>query len=60
MKRSNLYALKRDFASIKKNYYFARFYIKVLDDNLFKIYQSSLVFMYDNASIYIVKKSFFD
>ena len=57
MKRSNLYAGKQDFAS-KKNGYFASFYIKVLDDNFLEIYQSDLVFMNDNASIYTVKKIF--
>ena len=55
MERSNLYALKRDFAS-KKNGYSARSYIKLLDDNLLGIYQPGLVFMHDNASIHIVKK----
>ncbi len=54
MKRSNLYALKRDFET-KKQEYFAKFYIHVFDDNLLEIYQLDLTFMQNNVSIYIAK-----
>ena len=53
--RSNLYALKRDFAS-KKMGYFAESYIRVLDDNLLEIYESGLIFMQDNALIHTARK----
>jgi len=54
MKRSNLYALERDFKS-KKQGYSARSYIHVLDDNLLGIYQLGLIFMQNNAPIHTIK-----
>jgi len=54
LERSNLYALERDFET-KKQDYFAKSYIHVLDDNLLGIYQSGLIFMQDNVSIYTAK-----
>ena len=53
--RSNLYALKRDFAS-KKMSYFVESYIRVLDDNLLEIYESDLIFMQDNVLIHTARK----
>ena len=55
MERSNLYALNRDPES-KRNDYSATFYLEVFNDNFLGIYESGLIFMQDNASIYTDKK----
>jgi len=54
LERSNLYALERDFEA-KKHRYFAKSYLNIFDDNLLNVYQSSLIFMQDNAPIHTAK-----
>ena len=53
--RFNLYALERNFES-KKHEYLAKSYLRVLDDNLLKVYESGLIFMQDNAFIHTARK----
>ena len=52
--RSDLYILDRDFES-KKHGYSAWSYIKVLNDQLKRCWQPSLVFMQDNAAIHTAR-----
>jgi hypothetical protein len=52
IRRSELYLLNRDFES-KKHGYSARSYLEVLDDQMPKCWEPGLVFMQDNAPIYM-------
>lgn len=53
--RSDLYKLARDFKS-KKLSNFANSYLEILENNELGIWQPSLVFIYDNASIHKAQK----
>ena len=55
MHRSELYALTRN-SKIKRNNYFANFYIQILNNNLLEIYEPNLIFMQNNAPIHTAKK----
>jgi hypothetical protein len=50
-----LFVLERDFES-KKHRYSANSYIEVLENRVLEYYHDNLVFMQDNALIYIVIK----
>ena len=61
-RRSKLYILNRDFES-KKHSYFIKSYLEVLDNQIPKCQQPSLIFIQDNASIHTaraVKHQFYD
>ena len=51
--KSDLVILERDWES-KKHRYTANYYIKVLEDQIPKIWEPGLVFMQDNAPIHTV------
>ena len=51
----NLYALERNFES-KKYKYSAKFYPRVLNNNLFEIYKLGVIFIQDNIIIYTERK----
>ena len=53
--KSDLYKLTRNFVS-KKMKYSINFYFEILNDNLLEIWESNLIFMQNNASIYKTKK----
>lgn len=49
--RLELNKMKRDSLT-KKNEYLMKFYVKILNNNLLKIWISDLIFMHNNVSIY--------
>jgi transposase len=49
--RSELNKMKRDSLT-KKNEYLMKFYVKILNNNLLKIWISNLIFMHNNVSIH--------
>ena len=54
IRRSELYPLDRDF-ELKKHMYSVRSYLEVLEDQMPKCQEPGLIFMQDNAPIYIVR-----